>query len=599
MKAMTAFIALALCVALPAQSAMSQSLEMRPRRISAAAAPEPAPVYPESGSGLAAPTTLDSMIARDDLSFYVEVRNGGLGELARSAGALAPFAKMIAPGKKGIASVDLSGFVMAHFARLSSSRLAVAGYGGGGAALLIEAMNSTEADKLGADISRLLLAGSAEMDVSVQGAIVTAGTKGAVARITEAGGGSTLAEDQEFLKARSRFSADPFFAFIELGSVAGPWPAGVDGPENPAYVAGALAAINGMPYAVAMGGSLRGETASLRALMLFGRKQKKGIFSSLLTSTRMGMSSAESFATSDSDIFLDAMLDWEKIYEMMQSFFLTLGSAAMPPSPHADGAQALKSADPLAMIEASLGLSIRDDLLPTLGNEVAVSLSNLDGLIAPAPKGARARSKAQPFRFMFMLALKDPGRFEKLITKLINPPGGAARPLAQAYHRGARINYRNDIAYTVSSGFLIAGGSLNDIRRALDARALGTSLGSSPEFRSAMGEPRPSMMQVFVSSRVSGKLQEVLQTEAAKLYPGLAEASAPARAPLAVSMKHDEDGIMLEMRVPVSFAFMALNSMTKSNPASLSGGSVTGPARGRGRSRTPRLTDEDLRLRRP
>src|SRR5215213_11804062 len=140
MKAQPSFIALALCVALlPAQSAMSQSLEMRPRRISTAPEnPEPAPRHREGGGAIATPTAIDSMILRDGLTFYLEVRSGGLAELAQSAGALAPFTKMIAAGRKGMASGDLAGFVTAHFAALSGSRLAVAGYGSGGAALLIE-----------------------------------------------------------------------------------------------------------------------------------------------------------------------------------------------------------------------------------------------------------------------------------------------------------------------------------------------------------------------------------------------------------------------------------------------------------------------------
>lgn len=623
MKARTSFIALALCLALLAQSAMSQSIEMRPRRISAVPEnAEPAPLYRESRRTLAAPAALDSMIARDGLAFYLEVRNGGLADLAQSAGALAPLTAMLVSGRKGVSNGDLTRFVMSNFAALSSSRLAVVGYEAGGAALLIEAANSTEADKLGADISRLLLVGAtgrgsnaAEMDVSVDGAIVTAGMRGAVALLTEAGGGTTLADDREFLKARARFDTEPFFAFLELGPTARPWPVDLDASQHSAYMSGALSAIGGFPYAVAMGGSLRGDTASLRALMLFSRKQKNGVFSSLLTSTRMGMPAAESFAASDTDLFLDVMLDWDKIYDLLQSFFLTMGSTNISGAGQAGDAQALASADPLAMMEASLGFSIKNDLLPTLGDEVALSLSNFDAFLVPPSKGsragsnsgrARASSKASPLRFMLMFALKDPNKFEKLIGRILTPAGSAARPLSQAHHRGARINYRSGIAYTISGGFLIVGGGPSDIRRALDARALGASLGSSSEFRSAMGAPRPSMMQLFVSSRVSGKLQEVLQAEAAKMFPGTVEASAPSRAALGMAMKHDEDGVLLEMRVPVSFALMALNSMAKSNPAafgsplnSTGGEGVTAPARGRARSRTPRLTDEDLRRRRP
>ena len=81
MKAKTSSVIFALCfVLLIAQSALPQVASSRPRRVAQvfdspafAAAPTPA----RTGEPL-----LESLVPRDGLSFYFEVRNGGLAQLA-------------------------------------------------------------------------------------------------------------------------------------------------------------------------------------------------------------------------------------------------------------------------------------------------------------------------------------------------------------------------------------------------------------------------------------------------------------------------------------------------------------------------------------
>lgn len=540
--------------------------------------------------------SIDSIVPRDGVQFYLELRKGGLMQMTQAATVFAPFAKVFTAGAKGPAPAELAGFMMSHLGTLANSRVALVGYGQGQTAAVIETTSPAEADQLRADIARLLANNQSGMDVGVEGRVVMAGTRDTVVRLSGSSGEDTLGTDQEFMQARVRFADDPFFGYVEITRAPIPWPETVDAAQNAAYTAGAMSALSSMPYAIAVGGSLDSNTASLRALLLFTPSQKGGLFSSIMSSTQTGMPAAANLVAPDADIFAGLMIDWDKLYEGMQSFFATISSAAAQAS--ADSSHPL-TADPFTMAEASFGFSIKKDLLPTLGNEVAVSLKGIESLYpaAGASKGMVPAKASMP-RFALMIAVKEPARLERLVTKIFNMPGGMSQPFSQAFHRGARINYRNGFAYAISGGFLILSGSPADIRRALDARATGTALGSTEEFRSAMGQARPSMMQVYLSSAVTSTMHETMRREAAKTNPDLAGVKAGARVPIGFVMTPDANNLLVEMRAPTSFAVMALGSMMTAAPATHGIASPTSGQASRGNRKTPKLTTDDVKYRR-
>jgi hypothetical protein len=79
-------------------------------------------------------TSLDSLLPRDGLRIYVEIRNGGLTELVKSP--MAPLAKLLSSGPVKATSSDLVSFVMANLSALSNARVALAGYGAGAVVLI-------------------------------------------------------------------------------------------------------------------------------------------------------------------------------------------------------------------------------------------------------------------------------------------------------------------------------------------------------------------------------------------------------------------------------------------------------------------------------
>ena len=610
-------ILVALCFALilPA-TALPQSFNTGQHRI----APVAYEVATRAEAASAESATLESVVPREGLQFYFEIRNGGLAELARAGSAMMPVRNMLAAGPVRATTEDLTAFVISNLAALSNAKLALVGYGASGTAALIEAANPADAEQLRAGVSVLFTrnraaAKTADLGVRLQGRMVVAGEKATVARILESNGAFAVAEDQGFMKARERFSTDPFFAYAEIGSQS--LPSGF-GTGNAAYDAGALASLGARPYAIAMGGSLQGDAVTLRALMLFSSKQSAGslfgIFGSMTSAAQAGQPVAANYAAPDADIFVDFMLDWDKFYDSIQSVFSMIASAQSNNGYQASSAQ---STDLLAMAESSLGFSIKNDLIPTLGNEVAISLSGFDSFMRfmpqPGMRKAVATQRPSAPRFMLMVSLKDPAGFEKLIARLINQSG--AQTLARLTYRNAAISYSKNFAYAITNKFFMIGGSLTDIRRAMDAQALGTSLAQTADYRAAVGPARQTMLQAYLSSKLSSRLYESVLAEAAKSNASLKEfASKPAQmhSPIGLAMLPDSDGLMMEMRVPTGLTFMALAYLATSKPApntaapsESSGLGIPNPTGPSTRTRTvdgrrvPTLTTEDMRERRP
>ncbi len=582
MKAKTPSAILALClVLLLAQSALPQVASNRPRNVT----------MPVS-------KTLESLVPREGLQFYFEVRNGGLAQLAAMPTALAPMTKFLLTGQTGPNGGDLASFAMRNLAALSSARIAFVSYGARGQALLIEPANLQDGERLKADMERMLAkqeAAKLDLSVAMHGGVVMAGTKEAVNKVAASDAAFTLVEDQEFNKAQAHFSTEPFFAYLEMGAMPIPWPASGDSAQNAAYTAGMMAAFNNLPYAMAMGGSFEAGTARMRALLMYNPKQNGGLFSSLISATRLAEPQAPGFAASNTDFFVDLMVDWEKLYEGLELIFAMV-AGAQPTGPTQPGG--ISGGDLLQMMEGQLGFSIKNDLLPTLGGEVAIAISGFDELLSPQSKQGRRRTGGPSFTLM--LALKDPLKFEKYFNRLFSRMGGqTAQAFARVPYRGTTISHGKSMAYAISGGFLVAGGSVAQIRRALDAKAAGGSLASSPEFNQAMGAPRPLMLQVYISSGAANGFFKTIASQTAKMNASNA-VSVPAsvsRSAIGVTMTPDADGLMLDVRVPTELAVMALAAMVSEKPNAYGINSQTG-ARPAGR-RTPTLTDEDLKARRP
>ena len=561
---------------------------------------------PSGQSTLSESASLESLLPRDGLRIYIEIRKGGLSELVKSP--MAPFAKLLSSGPIKASSSDLVSFAMANLGALSNSRVALAGYGTG-AVVLIETAGAAEAERLQAAVATLLgrsrKASDAEVEARLVGRVVLAGTKEFAGKLSQASGAVSLADDQEFTRARARFEQDQFFVYVDLSSMSRSL-ASTDMPQSAAYTAGAMAALNGMPSAIAIGGSIAGDAATVRASMVNGSGQSVGLipslFSSLASATQPGQPMAGAFASPDADVFVDVMLDWDKLFDAIQTM-IAMFASSFGHSENAN-ANALPQTDILGMAEATLGFSIKHDLIPTLGGELAFSMSGLSRTVSPKQAIASGARPASP-RFMLMVALKDPASFEKLLARLFNRSTSAPSQFTHTPYRGVGINANKSFAYAIVNGFFIAGGSAAQVRRAIDAQATGVSLASTEAFKSAFGSAQQAVLQAYLSPALSNQLFESLSKDPAKSDASAPTASAAQqRMPIAVQLVPDNDGMIFEARLPANLAVLALASMatglqSPSGIRSLPGGigvSEPGPRDSSG-PRTPKMTDEDVRRR--
>lgn len=553
-------------------------------------------------------TSLESFVPKDGLRLFVEIRNAGLTELVKSPSSIQSFAKLLSSGPAKTTTSDLASFVMGNLVVLSNARVALAAYNAG-TLVLIEAANAADTEQLQPGVATLVgrshksSASGTAVETTLLGRVLLVGPRefaGKLAQITSA---VSLAGDPEFVKARGRFEQEQFFAFIDLGSMSRSLP-------QAAMTPGAMAALNTMPPGIALGGSIAGDVATVRALMVSGSSHGAGLFpslfSSLASATQAGQPMAGGFASADTDLFVDVMLDWDKLYDAIQSMLaMFVSSFGYSGNANAGGLpRPQQGGDILAMLEGSLGFSIKHDLLPTLGSELAFSMSGLSHALSPKQAIAGVPKPALG-RFLLMVALKDSAGFERLIARLLNRSASATAQFTRSPYRGVTVNSNKNMAYAIVNGFFVAAGGAAQIRRVIDAQASGLSLASTAAFKSAFGSSQHAALQAYLSPALANELSENLSRDRAKSNTSLVSASAvQARMPIAIQLIPDADGMMIEARLPANLALLALASMAggsspRSGRTPLPAGvgiSEPGP-RLSGGPRTPRMTDDDLRRR--
>ncbi len=616
MNAKTSRLVAALCcTVMLSASVLSQSPDRRPRPTTSVRPPTiiyPRDIKPPDIVNIPRVATLESSVPRDGLLFYFEIRKGALLEMAQSINSLAPLLKAFSSQAKA-SQMDMAGFIMSQLGVLSNARIAAVSFGGKEMTAVIETASTADAESLKAGLNRLFGNGQTthglEVEVRSSDRIVMAGNRAAVEKISQSGGAFSIGEDQQFMHARSRFADDPFFAYVDMSAMPMMIPPGVNAANQAAYAAGMMAGLSNMPQAVAVGGRLHGDQMTVRALMVYGPHQSGGLLGRMFSSEVAGENRAANFVSPSTDVFVNLRINWNGLLDGVGSMFESIASAAAASQAASEGGQqagqAMAMPDMLQMIESSLGFSIRHDLIPTLGNEVAISISGFSRMLNTMAPGKRPASRPAMPNFMLIVELRDPATFEALLARLFNPAGKPAAPLASESYRGSVVKWNKSVAYSITGGYLILSGSPGDIRRALDARQTGNSLASSAQFRAAVGSSGQSVMQGYVSAGVSSELFKSIARTVGKSNRDMAAllaASSETNSALGFSAVPDPDGFMMELRMPTNLVFLALASMSGETPDTapriIGGNPAVGipqsTERRRGR-KSPTLTTEDVK----
>jgi hypothetical protein len=224
---------------------------------------------------------------------------------------------------------------------------------------------------------------------------------------------------------------------------------------------------------------------------------------------------AAQVAPDDTDIFLSTSLDWSQIYTN------TLGTAALNPSSmnvayvsggdEETGAEVKPEKSPtaeetVATVEKLFGFKIKEDLLPALGNEVAVSLpfSYFNG-VRPGrnSRGEKKEEKDSEPGVALIIALNDPDKIREILPRVLAAFSfvSAGTPFAPPEKReGYEIRSAGEFSYAIINNFLVASDDVKSVRHVVDSYASQRTLASSSAYRnSTQWQAQQKIVQAYVS----------------------------------------------------------------------------------------------------
>lgn len=220
------------------------------------------------------------------------------------------------------------------------------------------------------------------------------------------------------------------------------------------------------------------------------------------------------------------------------------------------------------MYEKKLGLKIKDDLLPLLGNELALALSKKAPLAAnsgpansipqsPTTENSEAKvTKAAEPNPVIAIAVKDREAVERLIPKIIEALGfKGANLIAQTEKRdGTELtSYAGVFSYAFVGDFLVVSPDALATRKVVDAYLNHDTLSANSHFKNfTRWQSRQVLGQVYVApglveqytfgaaggARLSDKANEYLS----RVNPVID--------PLTYSLSNDGQGPLHELHVP-------------------------------------------------
>ncbi len=247
--------------------------------------------------------------------------------------------------------------------------------------------------------------------------------------------------------------------------------------------------------------------------------------------------------------------------------------------------------DAFAEFEKKAGFKITDDLLPILGNEIAVatSIKELNGLgmfrmpapppPKPSPYDAASGEAPPPSLPIFLIAVKDREAAKRLMPRVLTGLGiGEANLLAQSQHRGDSdiVDYAGFFAYAFVGNFLVVSDSPT-VQRVADAANNHQTLSSNNAFRTTRHwQPKATLGEVYVSPALMESFQETLKKQAGTMDAAMRDfllQLSPASSAITYALSHDGLGAVHEVHLPknlilamVASTSAAMKSMQPGSP---------------------------------
>ena len=332
---------------------------------------------------------------------------------------------------------------------------------------------------------------------------------------------------------------DPANVEVELGKDGTGQGIGTVGTPPPVYLAlgmvlGSLSVVEAKwPAAIGVGLSLEGDSFDLRALLINGPGEKSDPipFLPVLAPGPAIAPEAPNILPADTDMLITASLDLPYIYTAVSKprALLEMRHGQMTVE------QPGEMQSPLADLEKQLKINIKDQLLPLLGSEIAISLpmtgmdwlqppraatpatSQPSPLPSPEPSPDPENTSADTFTVtettrnislseaapILVLSLKDKEGMRALLPKLIESMAfKGASSLAQTERREDTelVSYVNVVAYAFIGNFLVISPDVKATRHVVDSYLKRQTLSGDIHFKNyTRWLPRQVQGQVYIS----------------------------------------------------------------------------------------------------
>lgn len=271
----------------------------------------------------------------------------------------------------------------------------------------------------------------------------------------------------------------------------------------------------------------------------------------------------------DSEFVLTFSLDMPQIHARMatpppQAFM----AALVGPNKHGVADQI---GGPLSTIERLLKIKVKDDLLPLLGSEIAVSMPVTEFNIvgpprsSPQPQSNTDASKPAPRAPFFLISVRDREGMRRLMPKILEGfIGKAATSLAQIERREDTelVSYANMFAYGFVGNFLVLSPDAATTRHVVDSFLKGEVLSADVQFRNyTRWQPRHVQGQVYVSPAFAESYRTWANSPTARISDEarvfLTRLTTTPQ-PLTYAVSNDGMGTLHELHIPKSLVMLAM-----------------------------------------
>ncbi len=345
---------------------------------------------------------------------------------------------------------------------------------------------------------------------------------------------------------------------------------------------GFLSGASVLPEALGLAISFDSDSYSVRALLLSGPDGKGPPLPFLpqLVSGPALVPESPSVLPADTEFFVALSVDYPLIYDGLLNAINH--ASEMYAGPMRPAIKEVPSDSPFAAYEKSLGIKIKDDLLPLLGNEIALSLPNKTLDVGPPPSSAPASSDVAPSAGsepgvgekpsepatpspVIAIAIRDKEGVRKLIPKLIESIGlKGASLIAQTEKRDDTelVSYAGAFSYAFIGNFLVMSPDTKSVRHVVDSYLANETLGANSHFRnSTRWQPRQLLGQVYVSPALMESYSSFarnLDSPFPSVLTELLSQLSPTAEPVTYSLSNEGMGPLHELHVPKNLLLLMI-----------------------------------------